>query len=70
MMAVMTQVHLEPKRLRFVHHRQDKDSGLVLVEGRKNGNPGLKVEAPLVLSDAEGRETAEYRRIYHRESTS
>ena len=65
----MTQVRLEPKRLRFVHHRLEKNAGLVLVEGRKDGNPGLTVEVPLVLSTAEGQETDEYRRIYHREKT-
>ena len=64
--AEMTQVRLEPKRLRFVHHRQEKDAGLVLVEGRKDGNPGLKAEAPLILFTGNGDESAEYQRINHR----
>lgn len=68
LLAVMTEARLEPKSLRFVHYRREKEASLVLVEGRKDGNPGLKVEAPLMLSDAEGRETAEYSRIYHRET--
>ena len=67
LLAEMTQARLEPKRLRVVHHRQEKDAGLVLVEGRKDGNSGLAVEAPLVLSLTDGQETAEYRRIYHRD---
>ena len=69
LLSEMTQVRLEPKRLRFVHHRLEKNAGLILVEGRKDGNPGLAIEAPLVLSTAEGQETDEYRRIYHRNRT-
>lgn len=66
LMAEMTKARLEPKRLRFVHYRQEKEASLILVEGRKDGNPGLKVDAPLILSSADGQETDEYRRIYHR----
>ena len=65
LMAEMSKARLEPKRLRFVHHRQEKEANLVLVEGRKDGNPGLKVEAPLVLFDDNGKESVEYERIYH-----
>ena len=66
LLAEMTGARLEPKRLRFVHHRRDKESFLVLVEGRKDGNPGLKAEAPLILYTDQGEESEEYRRIYHR----
>ena len=66
LLAEMTGARLEPKRLRFVHHRRDKESSLVLVEGRKDGNPGLKAEAPLILYTDQGEESEEYRRIYHR----
>jgi len=59
-------VHLEPKRLRFVHHRPSAEASIVLLEARKDGKPGLRVEAPLILHDEEGNETEEYRRIYHR----
>ena len=65
LMAEMTKARLEPKRLRFVHHRQEKEASLILVESRKDGNPGLKVEAPLVLFADNGEESAEYKRIYH-----
>lgn len=67
LMRSMTRHALEPKRLCFVHHASDKAANLVLVEGRKDGNPGLQAEAPLILYGPDGRESAEYRRIYHRE---
>ena len=41
-------------------------ANLVLIEARKDGNPGLRIEKPLILFDENGRETDEYRMIYHR----
>ena len=58
---------LEPKRLRFVSPRAESAPSLVLVEGRRGGRPGLVLEPPLVLQDANGRESGEVRRIYRRE---
>lgn len=57
---------LEPKRIRFVRHRPDSAVNLVLLEARKGGRPGLQYEPDLVLFDSDGRETAEYQKIYHR----
>ena len=64
--CAMTARGLEPKRLRLVTYLAERAPSLVLVEGRRGGRPGLTVEPPLILADAEGRESAEYRRIYHR----
>ncbi len=58
---------LEPKRLRLVCHSPSQAPALVLVEGRRNGRPGLQLEPVLFLRDAEDRESPEYRRIYHRD---
>ena len=59
--------HLEPKRIRFVHHHLHAPASLLLVEGRKDGKPGLSVEAPFLIRGADGAETEEYRRICHRD---
>ena len=56
---------LEPKRLRFVQHRPGSAPGLFLCEAVRLGRPGLTVEAPLVLYGEDGRESDEFRRIYH-----
>ena len=68
LMQTMTSCRLEPKRLRFVYHCPGKEAMLVLLEGRKDGKPGLKAETPLILFDEQGMETEEYRRIYHRDT--
>ena len=66
LLCTMTAQGLEPKRLRMVTYRAERAPSLVLVEGRRGGRPGLTVEPPLILADADGGESAEYRRIYHR----
>ena len=57
---------LEPKRLRTVCHHPGAAPSLVLLESRRGGKPGLRIEADLFLCDAEGRESEEYRSVYHR----
>ena len=57
---------IEPKRLRLVCHRPGAAPNLVLIEGRRGGKPGLKIEAPLYIHEADGNMSAESRRIYHR----
>ncbi len=58
---------LEPKRLRLVQHDAAGVPGLVLLECRRGGKPGLRAEPALLLYDPDGRETAEHRRAYFRE---
>ena len=57
---------LEPKRLRLVQHRFDAAPNLVLVEARRGGKPGLRVEAPLLLTGPDGGDSEEIKLIYHR----
>ena len=66
LLCAMTRHGLEPKRLRLCCHRPGAAPNLVLAEGRRGGRPGLAVEPVLYLTDADGRETEEIRRIYHR----
>lgn len=57
---------LEPKRLRLVCSRPDSAPSLVLLEARRGGGPGLRIEPTLFLRSPDGAESEEYRRIYHR----
>lgn len=50
---------LEPKRLRMVHSRKEQGAKLVLVEGCKNGKPGLQVDPPLFIYKGIGRDYTE-----------
>ena len=62
----MTAHGIEPKRLRLVCHREGAVPNLVLIDGRRGGKPGLKIEPTLILRRPDGSETDEVRRIYHR----
>lgn len=51
--------NIEPKKIRFVYPRINEDSHVLLIEGRKNGNPGIKILPPLYVHDKEGNYTEE-----------
>ena len=65
-LCAMHAAGLEPKRLRMVQYQYDSAPNLFLAEGRRGGKPGLDVLPPLILAEADGSDTAEIRRIYHR----
>ena len=62
----MRQHRIEPKRIRFVRHTAASPICLVLLEGRLGGKVGLQYAPDLIQFEPDGRETAEYRAIYHR----
>lgn len=57
---------LEPKRLRLVCARPEKAPSLILLEARRGGRPGLRVEPALILEDPDGSPSAELDRVYFR----
>jgi tRNA1Val (adenine37-N6)-methyltransferase len=63
LVSQMRALNLEPKRLRWIHSRQNSEARLVVAEGTKHGNPGLKVVAPLVIYEASGEYTEEVREM-------
>lgn len=66
LMCTMSAKGIEPKRLRLVCHSASSAPCFVLIEGRRGGRPGLRIEPMLCLRDADGNETDELRRIYRR----
>jgi tRNA1(Val) A37 N6-methylase TrmN6 len=51
--------NIEPKRVQFVYPKKDKDANILLIEGRKNGNSGLKILPPLYSHKSNGDYTDE-----------
>lgn len=45
----MKKYNIEPKKIKFVYPKHDKNCNMVLIEGAKNGKPGLKIESPLIV---------------------
>ena len=64
MMFAMRTHRLEPKRVRTVHATADREPKLVLIEAVKDGGSMLHWLPPLILNEADGTPTAEWKRIY------
>lgn len=47
--TLMRQNNIEPKRIKFVYPKKGKESNMLLIEGMKNGKPGIKVLEPLYI---------------------
>lgn len=55
---------LEPKRIRFVYPKKNKNANLVLIKAVKYANEFLKVEKPLIIYNEDGSYTDEILKIY------
>jgi tRNA1(Val) A37 N6-methylase TrmN6 len=62
--AAMRGAGVEPKRMRLVVQTPGKAPWLVLVEGRKGGKPGLKIEPELLIQNGDGCYTEEMLAVY------
>ena len=56
--------NLEAKHLRLVRHREGSEISLILLQFRKGGKPGLKIDEA-ALFDRGGQITDYYRSVYH-----
>ena len=54
---------LEPKRMRFVHTKADRNAEMVMVEARLGGGSGIKVVPPLVIYGEDNKYTEEVGKI-------
>ena len=57
---------LEPKKIRFIHSKFDKEPNLVLIKSIKNAGHHLKIEKPLVVYNNDSTYTNEILEIYHK----
>lgn len=51
LMSLMSKYKIEPKRLRLVCQRKGEEPWLVLLEGRRCGNAGLRIEPTLYVEE-------------------
>ena len=63
---IMKKYRIEPKRILTVHAHRDHSPCLVLIEGMKDGNEGLKWETPLTIYDENGVYTAHCNMLYQK----
>jgi len=46
--------NIEPKKIQLIYPKKNEPSNIVLIEGRKNGNKGLKVLPPIIAHNEDG----------------
>jgi len=64
LLSMMHNLKLEPKYLRMIYSRYNSDAKLVIAEGVKGGQPGIKIGSPLVIYESEGQYTDEVNKIF------
>lgn len=61
---LMRKNNIEPKKIRLVYPKKEKHANILLIEGTKNGNPGLKIMPPLYSHDEDGSYTEEIQKFF------
>lgn len=62
----MKDYNIEPKRIQFIYPKKDLESNMVVIEGSRNGNPGLKILPPLIVHDNKGNYTKEIKKMFRK----
>lgn len=62
--SLMIKHNIQPKRMQFIHPKENTESELFLIEGRKNGNAGLKILKPIIVHNEDGGYTDEINKIF------
>lgn len=61
---LMRKYNIEPKKIRLVYPKKDKDANILLIEGTKNGKPGIKIQPPLYSHEEDGSYTLEVQKFF------
>ena len=60
----MKKNNIEPKRVQFVYPKKNMEANIMLIEGSKNGNPGLKILPPIYSHQENGEYTEDVKRYF------
>ena len=55
---------IEPKKMRMVYPKKEKDANMILIEGVKRGKNGLKIMKPLIVYDDDNKYVLEVRKMF------
>ena len=60
----MRKYNIEPKKIRLVYPKKNKEANILLIEGKKNGKKGLKILPPLYSHNEDGSYTKEIQKYW------
>lgn len=63
-LELMKKNNIEPKKIQFVYPHRNEEANIMLIEGRKNGKPGLKIMPPLYSHTEDGEYTEEVKKFF------
>lgn len=67
MIETMKQYNIEPKKIQLVYPKVHSEANILLIEGRKNGKPGLKILPPLYAHNENGEYTEQIKKYLERD---
>lgn len=56
---------IEPKRMQLVYPKRNKEANTLLIEGTRDGKPGLRVLPPLYIYEADGTYTSDAEALFN-----
>ena len=60
----MKKNNIEPKRVQFVYPKKNMEANIMLIEGSKNGKPGLKILPPIYTHQDNGDYTEDVKKYF------
>jgi tRNA1(Val) A37 N6-methylase TrmN6 len=66
---IMKYYKIEPKRLQLVYPKQNKECNMILIEGRYQGNIGLKIEPFIIAHNDDGSYTKDIEKMFLQEDS-
>ena len=60
----MKKNNIEPKRVQFVYPKKNMEANIMLIEGSKNGKPGLKILSPIYSHQENGEYTDDVKKYF------
>lgn len=69
-MTELRALKLEPKRIRFIHPKIDKEANMVLIEAMKDAKPDLRLLPPLIVHEPDGTYTQELLDVFYGKKTA
>ena len=60
----MKKYNIEPKKIQFIYPKTNMESNILLVEGKKNGNKGLKILPPIYTHLESGEYTEQIKKYF------
>lgn len=63
-MEAMRKNNIEPKKIRLVYPKKNMEANILLIEGTKNGKPGLKILPPLYSHNENNEYTSDIQSLF------